>query len=207
MILRTVFAFSLTMLLALGASVPAAAAEPADLVVERTHRVLDAIGSQRDAFKADPAKLREFVKTQLDDVMDRPYAAQLVLARHARDATPAQIQGFADALTDSLLRRYADALLDTDPGTDVKIASSTPLRNGEMMRVASRIVRRAGEPVQVDYMFRKKGDDWLVFDVIVEGISYVQTYRNQFDEQLRTRTLDDVIAGLRSGQIQLQDGQ
>jgi phospholipid transport system substrate-binding protein len=56
-------------------------------------------------------------------------------------------------------------------------------------------------------MFRKKGEEWLVFDVIVEGISYVQTYRNQFDGQLRTRSLDDVVAGLRSGQIQLQDGQ
>ena len=46
-----------------------------------------------------------------------------------------------------------------------------------------------------------------MFDVIVEGISYVQTYRNQFDEQLRTRSLDEVIQALRSGEIQLQDGQ
>jgi len=70
--------------------------------------------------------------------------------------------------------------------------------------VASRIVRRAGEPVQVDYMFRKKGDEWLVFDVIVEGISYVQTYRNQFDEQLRTKSLDEVIQGLRDGAIRVE---
>lgn len=202
MFLRPLFA-----LLLASAATLATAAEPATIVTERTHAVLDAIVTQREAFKADPAKLRSFVKTQLNDVMDRPYAAQLVLARHARGASAEQIQGFADALTDSLLRRYADALLDIDPGTDVKIAASTPMRNGEMMRVASRIVRRAGEPVQVDYMFRKKGEDWLVFDVIVEGISYVQTYRSQFDEQLRTRSLDEVIAGLRSGEIQLQDGQ
>ncbi len=187
------------------AGTASATSEPGALVTERTHAVLDAIATQHEAFKADPARLRAFVKEQLDDVMDRPYAAQLVLARHARDASQQQILDFADALTDSLLRRYADALLGIDPGTDVEIASSTPLRNGEMMRVASRITRKAGEPVQVDYMFRKKGDQWLVFDVIVEGISYVQTYRNQFDEQLRQKSLDEVIAGLRSGTIQLQD--
>lgn len=181
------------------------ATEPAALVTERTHAVLDAITTRRDEFKAKPAKLREFVKSQLSDVMDSPYSAQLVLARHARGASKQQIQDFADALTDSLLRRYADALLDIDPGTDVTIASSTPLRDGQMMRVASRIVRRAGEPVQVDYMFRKKGDDWLVFDVIVEGISYVQTYRTQFDEQLRNQSLDEVIERLRRGEIQLGD--
>ncbi len=202
MFLRPLFALFLA-----SAATLAGAAEPATIVTERTHAVLDAIVAQRDAFRADPAKLRSFVKSQLNDVMDRPYAAQLVLARHARGASAEQIQAFADALTDSLLRRYADALLDIDPGTDVKIAASTPMRDGQMMRVASRIVRRAGEPVQVDYMFRKKGEDWLVFDVIVEGISYVQTYRNQFDEQLRKRSLDEVIAGLRSGEIQLQDGQ
>ena len=195
-------------LLLLAIAAPAAqAVEPADLVVERTRAVLDAIATRREEFRADPAALRGFVKSQLNDVMDRPYAAQLVLARHARGASVQQIQDFAEALTDSLLRRYADALLDVDPGTEVKIAATTPLRDGQMMRVASRIVRRAGEPIQVDYMFRRKGEDWLVFDVIVEGISYVQTYRNQFDEQLRTRTLDEVIAGLHSGEIQLQDGQ
>lgn len=196
---------ALFLVLASGFVQAAEATTPGDLVQERTQAVLDAITTQRDAFKADPAKLRQFVKSQLVDVMDRPYSAQLVLARHARSASPQQIMDFADALTDSLLHRYADALLDIDPGTSVQIASSTPLRDGQMMRVASRIVRRAGEPVQVDYMFRQKDGQWLVFDVIVEGISYVQTYRNQFDEQLRQRSLDEVIEGLRSGSIALKD--
>lgn len=196
---------ALFLVLASGFVQAAEATTPGDLVQERTQAVLDAITTQRDAFKADPAKLRQFVKSQLVDVMDRPYSAQLVLARHARSASPQQIMDFADALTDSLLHRYADALLDIDPGTSVQIASSTPLRDGQMMRVASRIVRRAGEPVQVDYMFRQKDGQWLVFDVIVEGISYVQTYRNQFDEQLRQRSLDEVIEGLRSGSISLKD--
>ena len=182
----------------------AAAAEPADIVLERTRVVLDTIVEKRATFSQNPAALREFVQGQLLDVMDRPYSAQLVLARHARGASAEQIEAFAEALTDSLLRRYADALLEIDPGTDVRIAASTPMRDGQIVRVASRIVRRAGEPVQVDYMFRRKGDDWLVFDVIVEGISYVQTYRNQFDEQLRRRSLDEVIAALRSGELQVQ---
>lgn len=186
-------------------AVAGAATAPGDLVLERTQAVLHAIATRRDEFRADSAALRGFVKSQLDDVMDRPYAAQLVLARHARGASAQQIQDFADALTDSLLRRYADALLDIDPGTEVKIAATTPLRDGQMMRVASRILRHAGEPIQVDYMFRRKGEDWRVFDVIVEGISYVQTYRNQFDELLRTQSLDQVIADLRSGRIQVKD--
>ena len=185
-------------------SVMVHAAQPAEIVSQRTDAVLSALATEREAFKADSTKLRAFVNAQLTEVMDRTYAAQLVLARHARTASKEQISAFADALTDSLLRRYADALLELDTGMEVSIVSSTPMRDGQLMRVASRIVRKAGEPVQVDYMFRKQGDEWLVFDVIVEGISYVQTYRGQFDEQLRKHSLDEVIVGLRTGSIQLK---
>lgn len=200
MFMRFFLAFSLMF-----SALPLLAAEPADIVTQRTQAVLQSISQNRDAYKADPQKLRAFVRNELDGVMDSVYAGQLVLARHGRSASQQQVKDFADALTESLLRRYADALLDVDPGTEVKIAASTPMNNGQVMRVASRIVRRAGEPVQVDYMFRQKEGQWRAFDVIVEGISYVQTYRNQFDEILRTRSLDQVIADLRSGQIKLDD--
>lgn len=186
-----------------GTSLLAIAADPGEIVETRTKAVLDSIVNQRAEYKADPTKLYTFVKAQLDGVMDRTYSAQLVLGRNARSASQQQITDFAEALTDSLLRRYATALLDIDPDVDVKIVSQTPLRNGELMRVSSQILRKGGAPVPVDYMFRpgKDGGEWKVFDVIIEGVSYVQTYRTQFDEQLRTQSLDEVIAKLRSGEI------
>lgn len=196
-------------LAAFGTSALALAADPGEIVETRTKAVLTSIVEQRADYKADPAKLTAFVKSQLDGVMDRTYSAQLVLGRHAKSASQQQITAFADALTDSLLRRYATALIDIDPGVDVKILSQTPLRNGELMRVASQIVRKGGAPVPVDYMFRpgKDGGDWKVFDVIIEGVSYVQTYRTQFDEQLRSQSLDQVIAKLESGEIQAGGAQ
>jgi phospholipid transport system substrate-binding protein len=190
-------------LAAFGTSALALAADPGEIVETRTKAVLTSIVEQRADYKADPAKLTAFVKSQLDGVMDRTYSAQLVLGRHAKSASQQQITAFAEALTDSLLRRYATALIDIDPGVEVKIVSQTPLRNGELMRVSSEILRKGGAPVPVDYMFRpgKDGGEWKVFDVIIEGVSYVQTYRTQFDEQLRSQSLDEVIAKLKSGEI------
>lgn len=190
-------------LAAFGTSALALAADPGEIVETRTKAVLTSIVEQRADYKADPAKLTAFVKSQLDGIMDRTYSAQLVLGRHAKSASQQQITAFAEALTDSLLRRYATALIDIDPNVDVRIVSQTPLRNGELMRVSSEILRKGGAPVPVDYMFRpgKDGGEWKVFDVIIEGVSYVQTYRTQFDEQLRTQSLDDVIAKLRTGEI------
>lgn len=191
-------------LIACCAAAAAATATPGEIVKSRTQAVLTTLVEQRAAFQADPGRLNAFVKSELDAVMDREYSARLVLARHARAASPEQISAFADALTDNLMRRYGTALLDFDPDVDVRVKSETPLRDGKLVRVSSEILRKGGAPVPVDYLFRSTADgDWKVFDVIVEGVSYVQTYRTQFDEQLRGQSLDQVTAKLRAGEIRV----
>lgn len=202
MTIRTLFCAAL---LAFAGAAPAAD-KPSDIVKTTTDTVLKTLVEQRDAFKADPAKLNAFVKSQLEVVMDREYSARLVLARHSKGATPAQLTAFADALADNLLRRYGKALIDFDPNVEVRVKSETPLQKGKLVRVASEIVRRGGSPVPVDYMFAPNAaGEWKVFDVIVEGVSYVQTYRTQFDEQLRGETLDQVTAKLAAGEIQVRE--
>lgn len=191
----------LTALLATAAATAQAADTPSSIVQARSTSVLAALTSRRDEFRAEPAKLHDFVRGELSQTFDSDYSARLVLGRYSRTATPEQIAKFADALTENLLKRYGDALLDVDPGLEVKIKAETPLREGQIVRVASEIVRKAGAPVPVDYMFRQNGGAWRAFDVIVEGVSYVQTYRNQFDELLRTQSLDDLTAKLARGEI------
>lgn len=193
-------------LLALAGAAHAAATKPSDIVKATTEKVLNTLVEQREAFKADPQKLNAFVKAELEVVMDREYSARLVLGRHSRSASKEQLTAFADALADNLLRRYGKALIDFDPNVEVRVKSETPLQNGKLVRVASEIVRRGGSPVPVDYMFAPDATgEWKVFDVIVEGVSYVQTYRTQFDEQLRGESLDQVTAKLAAGEIQVDE--
>jgi phospholipid transport system substrate-binding protein len=126
------------------------------------------------------------------------------LGRHSRSADPAKVSAFADALVKSLLNKYGAAMLDADANLDIRIAGETELRGGQIVRVASEIHRRGGAPVKIDYLFRQVGEQWLVFDVIVEGVSYVQTFRTQFDERLRRQSLDEVIEGLNRGEIDVE---
>lgn len=178
-------------------------ASPGEIVKARTRSVLGTLVQIRAAFQADPAKLNAFVKAELEQVMDRgifrtPGAGPPWPCRLAG----AQIDAFAAALTDNLLRRYGTAMLYFDPDVDVRVKSETPLQNGKLVRVASEVLRKGGAPVPVDYLFRPDASGaWKMFDVIVEGVSYVQLYRTQFDEQLRSQTLDQVIAKLQAGEI------
>lgn len=191
-----------TGLLALAGPALAAPASPGEIVKLHTAKVLNTLVEQREAFRADPVKLNAFVKGELEQVMDREYSARLVLGRHGRSAKQAEVEAFAAALTDNLLRRYGTAMLDFDPDVDVRVKSETPLQGGKLVRVASEVLRKSGAPVPVDYLFKPDAQgEWKLFDVIVEGVSYVQTYRAQFDEQLRSQTLQQVTAKLRAGQI------
>lgn len=195
-------------LLALGGFAQALAQNgqrPRDIVQQRTDQVLKTIVERREEFRADDKVLFDFIRSELDTVFDSEYSARLVLARHSRSASPEQISAFAQALSDQLMRRYGGAVLEFNPEIEVRVTGETELRGGALVRVQTEIRPRNAEPVQLHYMFRRVGDDWLMFDVIVEGISYVQTYRGQFDELLRRQSLDQVTAQLREGSLRVDD--
>jgi phospholipid transport system substrate-binding protein len=178
-----------------------AAERPRDLVEKSAETVLSTLVERREEFRREPAKLEAFILGELDRTFDHQYSARLVLGRHGRGVSDTQVDAFSKALSSNLMRRYGKAMLDFDPKVDVKVLGETPLRDGAVMRVSTQLERADGPPVPVDYMLRQVGSEWKVFDVLVEGVSYVQTFRAQLDEQLRDHTLDQVIAGLRDGSV------
>jgi phospholipid transport system substrate-binding protein len=197
----------LSSLLLFAAAAPATAGSesPSQMVKAHSEAILTTLDQRRAEFRRSPALLQAFIRTEMDLLFDRDYSARMVLGRHSREARPEQISAFGEALSNNLLNRYGSALLDIDPGVNVKIKAETPLQNGRTIRVATEIERRGGAPVPVDYLFRDTGNGWRAFDVIVEGVSYVQTYRNQFDELLRREQLDTLTTRLADGSLSVAD--
>lgn len=192
--------------LLLAAYLPAASAAPersaSDVVQNTSQHILTQIKDRREEFKADKISLENFVHDQMDKVLDQTYTAQLVLGLHARKASPQEIDAFGKALSDNLTRRYAKALLEIDGKTTVKALGETSLRNGKIIRAKTEIARSAGAPLAVDYLMRDVNNEWRAFDVIVEGISYVQTFRSQFDPLIREKGLAQVTTDLSEGLIE-----
>ena len=186
------------------AAAPAAAtaASPSKLVLDNSTRILTTLESRRGEFTKDRAKLRQFVASEFNAMFDRDYAARLVLGVHGRGASEADVKLFADALADNLMARYGSSLLDFNTKLKVRVKSERALPNNRGVMVSSEFVRQAGEPIPVSYFMRKTGGGWKVFDVAVEGVSFVTTFRSQFDGPLRRKTIAQVAADLRTGQLQ-----
>lgn len=196
----------LTALLVLGTPPLVAAAPagtPSALIEATSDRILAEIKARREEFKANDAELQRFVREEMDKVLDQDYTARLVLGLHSRTATPEQIEAFGAALSDNLNRRYAKALLEVDGDTKIKVIGETALRGGKIIRAKTEVMRATGAPVAVDYLFRDVNGEWRAFDLIVEGISYVQTFRSQFDPLIREKGIDQVTKDLQEGRIEV----
>jgi phospholipid transport system substrate-binding protein len=174
---------------------------PSKLVLDNSTRVLRTLEARRAEFTEDRAALNAFIRGEFEQMFDADYAARLVLGRHGRGASDADVAKFADALSGSLMSRYGASLLSFDKGLKTRVKSETPLRGGAIMRVSSEFIRANGEPVPVDYLMRKAGGQWKVFDVMVEGVSFVQTFRTQFDGPLGSKSIAQVAADLKAGRI------
>jgi len=179
---------------------------PSRMVLDNSQRILSTLESRRAEFQKNRAALEQFVSGEFDAMFDRDYAARQVLGRHGRGASDADVKLFADALTDSLMRRYGSSLLDFNTRLKVRIKSETTLPRGLGVKVSSELLRQGGEPIPVDYLLRRSGNGWKVFDVMVEGVSFVQTFRQQFDAELARKSIRQVAADLASGKVQADAG-
>lgn len=180
---------------------------PSQLVLNNSQRVLSTLEKRRAEFAKNRPALRAFISTEFNAMFDRDYAARQVLGRHGRGASDEDVKLFADALADNLMQRYGSSLLDFNTQLRVRVKSETPLPRGLGVKVSSEFLRQGGAAIPVDYLMRKTGTQWKVFDVMVEGVSYVQTFRNQFDAELQRKTIRQVATELHNGQIKADAGE
>jgi len=173
----------------------AQAPSPNAVIQEAANLLASSLEGRKDELEADREALYSVINGILLPRFDRTYAAQLVLGRTWRDASEAQRERFIDAFYNSLLRKYADGLLQYDQNR-IEIL---PFRGDETkprVIVKTLVTLDDGTEVPVDYGLVKRDSGWLVFDVTIEGISYVRNFRAELDAEVAATSLDAVIERL-----------
>jgi phospholipid transport system substrate-binding protein len=188
---------------AYAADVPAAPAAgasslgPQELVENSAKRMLVELDTNRPMYAKDPAKLDALVGNVLLPNFDTEYAARLVLGQTWRTATPEQRKRFVDAFYHSLLHNYGAALVNFTADRFVIL----PYKGdpGEVTAtVRTEVKRSSGERVPVNFSLRKIDGVWKAWDVVIEGISYVKSFRTDFGSEIQQKGLDEVIDRLES---------
>ena len=167
--------------------------------------LLSLLNENRERYEEFPEELTMLVTKELLPVFDLDRSARLILGLHGRDATPEQVKAFADAMSSLLSRRYAEGLLQFRGEDQLQVLPLRGKNSDRLTRVQTRVKLDTGSHAPVDYAFHKTEQGWKAFDVSVEGISYIITYRNQFGPQIQKEGLDAVIAKLQSGEVKFAE--
>jgi phospholipid transport system substrate-binding protein len=178
----------------------AAPVPPDEVVKTTTDRLQKEIGAREKEFKADQAKLYAFVDEVIVPKFDTKYIAQLILARHWKQASPEQRERFQAAFKDMLVHSYANALVEYH--TQVK-AEWQPLRmapDATDVTVNSRLIREGKPPLPIGFAMRLKDGEWKVYDIVIENLSLVTSFRSQINSEIKRTSLDALIQRLESGQ-------
>jgi phospholipid transport system substrate-binding protein len=180
------------MLMALTLALPATAAteEPDALVKRVSEEVLQILKEHQD--NPGGAEVQALVKQKVLGHFDFQRMAALAAGLSWRKATPEQKTELTDQFRTLLVRTYASAL-GKFKGQSLEF---DPQRKSEDQRkaiVRSRLLQPGAEAITVDYKMVAAGSGWKVYDVSVDGVSLVTTYRDAFAEEARANGVDGLI--------------
>ncbi len=148
------------------------------------------------ALKSD-AKLderRAAIRREAEKVFDFKETSKRALGTHWQRLGDKDREEFAALFADLLERSYI-AKIERYNGEKTVYAGDAI--DGDLAVVKTRFIMKSGRDVPVDYRMHRRGDRWLVYDVIVEGISLVGNYRTQFNKILQTSSYQELVARLK----------
>ena len=168
---------------------------PEQLVQKITQEVLDSIKSDKQLAAGDKQKVVKLAEEKVLPYIDFEEATRLAVGRAWATATPEQKKKIVAEFRNMLVRTYSNALGGYE-GQTLKVLPSRGKQDPEDTTVRTQFVRSGAPPLPIDFQMRKTGDTWKVYDIAVEGVSLVLTYRSEFDAVVKQEGIDGLIKRL-----------
>jgi len=185
---------------------------PNEILNKATDDLLVVINRDREKIKENPEYVYEVVKKYLVPHIDFVSAARWVLGKHERGASQKEKIQFILEFRTLMIRFYATALREYLINNEDEITKEmiqyfpVKLNKGDTeVVVRSEIIPSSGKKIPINFHMRMKKNKWKIFDVSVEGVSVVTTYRTSFSSQIRKKGLTAVIASLKQRNASLVD--
>ena len=189
------FSFAASVAIAFAALFPnlafAQEASPEGLVKKITEEVLDAVKQDPSLRAGDRRKALQLAEEKVLPYIDFDEATKLAVGRAWNEASPDQRKNLVNEFRSMLVRIYSNAI-DAYRGQTMEVQRAK-MNGADEASVRNLYKKPGAQPVAVEYAMRKTPQGWKVYDVTVEGISLVATYRSQFAAAMRDGGIDGLI--------------
>jgi phospholipid transport system substrate-binding protein len=194
---RTLAALALTLAAFLvGAPVQAAPDMAPDALVRKSiDEVLAIIKADKELQNGNPQKLYALVEEKVLPHFDFTRMTRLALGRNWAQASDVQKGALTKEFQTLLVRTYSTSLSQYRNQTiDVKPAKFAPADKDTTVRTV--VNQPGGQPIPIDYGMERTDKGWKVYDVVVDGVSLVTTYRGSFNDQIQKSGVDGLVKTL-----------
>jgi len=196
--MRSLVTTALILTLAVAVATPVHAGAPTEQLKTQVDRVLTLLGDP--ALKDKPKDKRAAVRKVADDIFDFGETAKRSLGRHWAARTDAERDEFVKLFGDLLERSYISKI-ELYGGEKIQYVSDKI--EGDQASVQSKLLTKTSTEVPIEYRMLKKGERWLVYDVIIEGVSLVSNYRTQFNKIIQTSSYAELVKKMKSRQEEM----
>jgi len=182
----------------------AVAGVPTDQLKAQIDRVIKALEDPELKKEGRAKDRRAAVRKIANDIFDFSETARRSLGRHWQGRTPAERDEFVQLFSDLLERSYISKI-ETYGGEKILYTSDSV--EGDQAKVQTKLVAKGGSEIPIEYRMHKAGDRWLVYDVVIEGVSLVANYRTQFNKIIQTSSFKELMNKMKNKQQELTTGQ
>jgi phospholipid transport system substrate-binding protein len=175
-----------------GGAVAGPATDAMQPAIDRVLRILNDDNLKGPAHAPDR---RHALYVSMEGMIDFPDAARRALALHWHGRTEAERAEFVSLFKDLVIYSYI-VTLEGYGGETVVFTAETESEG--VAAVSTRVQGRRGAPILVEYRMHQRDGRWLVYDVVVEGVSLVANYRTQFNAVVRTSSYAELVRRIRA---------
>jgi phospholipid transport system substrate-binding protein len=186
-------------LLALLIAAPATAGAPREQIQDAIEKVTATLKDPNLKSDAKKKERLERLRQVIFPKFDFTEMAKRSLGTNWQRRKPEEQQQFVKLFTELIENSYADNLSSYD-GEKVTITSEK--QDKDYAQVDTKIVNKKGEEFSVNYRLLPTGNDWKIYDVVIENISIVNNYRSQFNRVIAKSSFEDLMQRMKDKQFQ-----
>ncbi len=176
----------------------ASAGEPTDVVKKTTDEVLDILRNKELRKPEKTAQRRAEIRKTVLQRFDFAEMAKRSLAQNWKKRTPEEQKEFVALFTDLVENTYITKI---EKYQDEKIFYTGERVEGAYAQVKTNVETSKGIETPIEYRLMREGTQWMAYDVLIEGVSLVNNYRNQFNSILRSGSYEELVKRLKNKTI------
>lgn len=171
-------------------------AKQAQQIVEDTASQIK-VRMRDEVFAKDFKKVTVYVDGLIETHTDFELIANLVLGKLWKEATDNQKQQFNNEFRTLLVRTYSRAFMEINNWT-INYLPIIPLSDEKKIVIKTQVIQSGQKPISIDYKMYNAGEQWKIYDLIIEGVSLVTNYRTIFkNDNEKSKSLDSIIDDLK----------